>query len=136
MHVISKLLESNNKNVSKIHKNQGKKLQNFFFKNPYRNCITSHNPDELIFHFLIHILNSENLSDSYPEKSLLIIRVNFAKPENINCTGYTLPFELLCRDFDSLELSNLDRDFTIKRLRDSAFSLYKDTGKILEKNLP
>ena len=46
-----------------------------------------------------------------------------------------LPFELLFRDFDSLEVSNLDKEFIKSRLRDSAFSSCKDTGKTLE-NLP
>ena len=44
-----------------------------------------------------------------------------------------LPFELLYKDFDFLEVSNLDKEFIKSRLRDSAFSLYKDEE---EKNLP
>ena len=47
-----------------------------------------------------------------------------------------LPFELLYRDVDSLEVSNLDKEFIKIRLSDSAFSSYKDIGKTLEKNLP
>ena len=47
-----------------------------------------------------------------------------------------LPFELLCRDADSLEISNLYKDFIESRLRDSAFSSNKDTGKTFEKKLP
>ena len=47
-----------------------------------------------------------------------------------------LPFELLCRDTDSLEISNLYKDFIESRLRDSAFSSNKDTGKTFEKKLP
>ena len=47
-----------------------------------------------------------------------------------------LPFELLYRDVNSLEVSNLDKEFMKNRLRDSAFSSHKDTGKTLEKNLP
>ena len=46
-----------------------------------------------------------------------------------------LPFELLYRDVDSLEVSNLDKEFIKSRLRGSAFSSYKDTGKTFEKNL-
>ena len=42
-----------------------------------------------------------------------------------------IPLELLYRDVDSLEVSNLD-----KQLRHSAFSWYKDTSKSFEKNLP
>ena len=47
-----------------------------------------------------------------------------------------IPFELLYRDVDSLEVSNLDKEFIKSRLRDSAFSSYKDTSKTFEKNLP
>ena len=45
-----------------------------------------------------------------------------------------IPFKLLYSDVDSLEVSNLDKDFIKSRLRDT-FSSYKDTGKIIEKNL-
>ena len=47
-----------------------------------------------------------------------------------------LPFELLYRDFDSLEVSNLDKEFIKSRLRDSDFSSCKDASKTFEKNLP
>ena len=45
-------------------------------------------------------------------------------------------FELRCREVDSSEVSNLDKEFIKSRLRDSAFSSYKDTSKTFEKNLP
>ena len=47
-----------------------------------------------------------------------------------------LPFELLHRDVDSLEVSNLDKEFIKCRLRDLALSSYKDNSKTLQKNLP
>ena len=47
-----------------------------------------------------------------------------------------LPFELLYRGVDSLEVSNLDKEFIKSKLRDSAFPSYKDTDKNFEKNLP
>ena len=47
-----------------------------------------------------------------------------------------IPFELLYRDVDSLEVFNLDKEFIKSRLRDSAFSSYKDTCKTFEKHLP
>ena len=46
-----------------------------------------------------------------------------------------LLFELLYRDIDSLEFSNLNKEFVKSRLRDPAFSSYKDTGKTSEKTL-
>ena len=47
-----------------------------------------------------------------------------------------IPFELPYRDFDPLEVSNLDKEFIKCRLRDSAFSSCKDTSKTFQKNLP
>ena len=47
-----------------------------------------------------------------------------------------LPFELLCREVDSLEVSNLDKEFIKSRPRDSTFSSYKDTSKTFQKNIP
>ena len=62
--------------------------------------------------------------------------MNFAiPPKNINFADFMLPLELLYRNVDSLEVSNLDEEFTKSMLRDSAFPPYKDTGKTLEKNL-
>ena len=117
---------SNDKNIYKIHKNQGKKLHNLFLNNSYHNSVTSHNPEKVIFNFSSHVLNTT-------EKSLL----NFAiPPKNINYADYMIPFELLYRDVDSLEVSNLGKEFIKSRLRYSAFSSYKDTSKTFEKNLP
>ena len=47
-----------------------------------------------------------------------------------------LPFELLYREVDSLEVSNLDKEFIKSRPRDSTFSSYKGTSKTFEKNIP
>ena len=123
--LLQNFLVSNDKNIYKIHKNQGKKLHNLFLNNSYHNSVTSHNPDKVIFNFSSHVLNTT-------EKSLLSKGLNFAiPPKNINYADYMIPFELLYRDVDSLEVSNLD-----KQLRHSAFSSYKDTSKSFEKNLP
>ena len=46
-----------------------------------------------------------------------------------------LLFELLHRDVDSLEDSNLDKEFIKSRHIDSVFSSYKDTLKSLKKNV-
>ena len=74
---------------------------------------------------------------SSTEKFLLSKGLNFAiPPKNINDADYMIPFELLYCDFDSLEVSNLDKEFIKSRLRDSAFSLYKDISKTFEKNSP
>ena len=120
VHVVRKFLVSNDKNIYKIRKNQGKKLHNLFLNNSYNNSVTSHDPDKVIFNFSGHALNTT-------EKSLLSKGLNFAiPPKNINYAD----------DVDFLEVANLDKEFIKSRLRDSAFSSYKDTGKTFEKNLP
>ena len=43
---------------------------------------------------------------------------------------------MLYGNVDSLEISDLDKEFIKSRLRDSAFLLYKNTDKIFEKDLP
>ena len=130
VHVITKFLVSNDKNIYKICKNQGKKLHNLFLNNSYHNSVTSHNPDKVIFNFSSHVLNTT-------EKSLLSKGLNFAiPPKNINYADYMIPFELLYRDVDSSEVFNLDKEFIKSRFRYSAFSSDKDTSRTFEKNLP
>ena len=130
VHVITKFLESNDKNSYKIRKNKGTKVHNLFLNNSYHNSVTSHDPDKVIFNFSGHVLNTTEIS-------LLGKGLNFAiPPNNINYADYMLPFELLYRDVDSLEVSNLDKEFIKSRLRDSAFSSYKDNGKTFERYSP
>ena len=130
VHVVTKFLVLNDKNISEIRKNQGTKLHNLYLNNSYHNSVTSHDPDKVIFNLSDHALNTT-------EKSLLNKRLNFAiPPKNINYADFMLPFQLLYRDVDSLKVCNLDKEFIKSRLRDSAFLLSKNTGKTLEKNLP
>ena len=128
--VITKMLVSNDKNIYKIRKNQGKILHDPFLNNRYHNLVTSHNPYKVIFNFLSNILNTT-------KKSLLCKGFNFAiPPKNINYADYMIPFELLYRDVDSSEVFNLDKEFIKSRFRYSAFSSDKDTSRTFEKNLP
>ena len=123
VHVTTQVLVSNDKNIYKIRKNQGKKLHNLFLNNSNHNLAISHDPDKVIFNLPVHVLKTT-------EKSLLSKGRNFAIPtKNINFADYMLPFELLYREVGSLEVSNLDKEFIKSRVRDSAFSPYKDTGK-------
>ena len=46
-----------------------------------------------------------------------------------------LPFELLFRDIDLLDIPRTDRDFIQGRLRDFAFTSYRDVGKNIDRNL-
>ena len=129
LHVVTKFFVLNDKNISKIRKNQSEKFYNLFLNNSHHNSITFHNPEKVIFNFPDHVLNTT-------EKSLLSKGLNFAIPPKKNYADFMLPFELLYRDVDYLEVSNLDKEFIKSRLSNSAFSSYKDIGKTLEKNLP
>ena len=92
--------------------------------------VTSHDPDRVIFNFFDHVLNTT-------EKSLLSKGLNFLiPPKNINYADFMQASELLCRNFDSSEISNLYKEFSENRLRDQALSSCKDTGETLGKNLP
>ena len=63
VHLITKLLVSNDKNIYKIRNNQGKKLHNLFLNNSYHNSVTSHNPDEMILIF--RVMSSTLLRNLY-----------------------------------------------------------------------
>ena len=85
----------------------------------------------MIFNFSHHVLNTTT------ENSILSNGLNFViPPKNISYADFMVLFELVYRDVNSLEVSNLDKEFIKSRLRDSAFSSYKDTSKTFEKNLP
>ena len=61
--VVTKFLLSNDKNISKICKNQGKKLDNLFLNNSCHNSVTSHYSDKVIFNFSGHVLNTIEFQD-------------------------------------------------------------------------
>ena len=66
--------------------------------NSYHNSTTSHDQGKVIFNFSDHVHNTT-------EKSLLSKGLNFAiPPKDINYADFMLPFELLYRDADSLEV--------------------------------
>ena len=62
MHVVTKFLVLNDINISKIRKNQGKKLHNLFLNNLYHNSVTPHDPDKVILNFSDHFLNTTERS--------------------------------------------------------------------------
>ena len=97
-------LVSNEKAISKIQKNHGKKLHNLFLNNYHDNSVTPHDADTVIFSFLSHILTDH-------ENVLLSEGINFAiRPKDINYAYYLLLFELLYRDINSLRIFNFDLD--------------------------
>ena len=46
-----------------------------------------------------------------------------------------LPFELLFRDIDLLDIPRTDRNFIQDRLRDCALTSYRDVGKKIDRSL-
>ena len=129
IHITTVFLAYNYKIISKIWKVQNKKLVNLCSNNNYFESVTSHEPDKVLFNF-----SSYQLSEH--EKSLLSKGLNFAiSPKNLNYADYMLPFELLFRDIDLLDIPRTDRDFIQGRLRDCAFTSYRDAGKNADKNL-
>ena len=78
VHVVTHLLVLNDENISKIVKNQGKKLHNIYLDNSHHKSVTFHNPDKKIFNFPDYVFNTT-------EKSVLSKRLNFViPPKNIN----------------------------------------------------
>ena len=67
---------------------------------------------------------------------MLSRELNFAiPPKNINYVDYLLPFELLFRNIDLCEIPSYDKEFIRSRLRDCAFTSFRDSSKINEHNL-
>ena len=70
------------------------------------------------------------------KKPLLSRGLNFViPPKNVNYTDYLLPFELLFRNIDLCEIPSYDKEFIRSRLRDCAFTSFRDSSKINEHNL-
>ena len=87
--------------------------------------LTFHDPDKVIFNFFGHVLNST-------KKSLLIKGLNFTiPPKNINYADFMIPFELLYSDANSLDVFNLNKEFTKSMLKESPFSSYTTLGRLL-----
>ena len=129
VHITTVFLASNNRSILKIWKVHCKKLNNLSSNNSYFESVTSHDPEKVLFNFSSHQLTEH-------EKSLLSRGLNFAiPPKDLNYADYLLPFELLFRDIDLLDIPRTDRDFIQGRLRDCAFTSYRDVGKNIDRNL-
>ena len=130
IHVCSTFLLSNNKNISKVKETQDKKLCNLVLRNMGNNSDTCQDPDKVIFNF-----SSYNLSDH--KKIVQSKGLSFAiPPQTIEYLELLVPFEMLFRDINSLEVSNLNKWCNNKcRLWDSVYTSFKKVSKISEKNL-
>ena len=127
VHVCNTFLVSNNKNISKVKKTQDKKLCNLLLRNMGNNSDTCQDPDKVIFNF-----SSYNLSDH--EKIVLCKGLSFAiPPKTIEYSEFLVPFDMLFRDINSLEVSNLNKECVKSRLRDSAYTSFKQVLRFLRK---
>ena len=85
--------------------------------------------DKVIFNFSSYNLNNH-------EKSVLCKGLNFAiPPKAIEYSEFLLAFEMLFREITSFYIGNFNKECVKSRLRDSAYSSFKQTSKISEKNL-
>ena len=129
VYITTVFLTSNDKNIIKVRKIQGKKISKLCSDNSYYESVTSHDPEKVLFNFSSHSLTEH-------EKSLLSRALNFALlPKNVNYADYLLPFELLFRDIDLCEVPNYDIEFIRSASRDFAFTYFRDSSKINENNL-
>ena len=128
-HVRNTFLVSNNKNISKVKETQDKKLCNLLLKNVCKNSETCQDTDKVIFNF-----SSYNLNDH--EKSVLCKGLNFTiPPKAIEYSEFLLPFEMLFREITSLDIGDFNKECVKSRLRDSAYSSFKQVSRISDKNL-
>ena len=89
---------------------------------------TSHNLEKVIFNFSSHELNDD-------EKSLLCKGLTFSiPPKHFDYLDHMLPFELLFRDINKIEIPNEDKGFMKSRLKDFVFTsfwLYNYSSKVM-----
>ena len=88
---------------------------------------TSHNPEKVTFNFSSHELNDD-------QKSLLCKGLKFSiPPKHLDYPDHMLPFKLLFRGINEIEITNADKEFMKSRLKDSAFTsfwLYNYISKV------
>ena len=129
VHVCNTFLVSNDKNISKVKETQDKKLCNLLLKNIGKNSDTCQDPDKVIFNF-----SSYNLNDH--KKLVLCKGLNFTiPPKAIEYPEFLLPFEMLFREITSLDIGDFNKECVKSRLRDSAYSSFKQVSRISDKNL-
>ena len=74
-----------------------------------------HNPEKVILNFSSHELNDD-------EKSLLCKGLKFSiPPKHLDYPDHMLPFKLLFRGINRIEMPNEDEEFMKRKLKDSAF---------------
>ena len=84
---------------------------------------TSHDPQKVIFNYSSHVLTES-------EKSLLCKGLNFAiPPDKLEYSDFLLPFELLYRDIQNLDVTDQKKQHLKARIKDSALSPFSSYHK-------
>ena len=83
----------------------------------------SHDPEKVIFNYSSHVLTES-------EKSLLCKGLNFAIPPNkLQYSDFLLPFELLYRDIQNLDVTDQKNQVLKATVKDSAVSSFSSYNK-------
>ena len=115
--VTSLFFEPNIKAIEKIELKQNAKLAKLLAEN------TKHDPKQIIYNYSSFKLTQDH-------ENLLIKGLNFAlPPKKLKYEEYMLPFELLYRDFYSLDKKEEEVVFARNELRQIAFSSFKTYNK-------
>ena len=113
-HICTPFLNTNNKKRSRAKSIQSKKLCNLVLENSNLISETLHDPGKVILNFSKH-----GLSDD--EKSLLCKSLkSLICPKRLDYADQMLPFELLFKDINKIEMPNKGKEIIKSRLKDSA----------------
>ena len=118
-HVCCLFLSKNDKKRKNQQDIHSKKLLNLGIESSK----TSHDPQKVIFNYSSHVLTES-------EKSLLWKGLNFAiPPDKLEYSDFLLPFELLYRHIQNLDVTDQKKQLLKARIKDSALSPFSSYNK-------
>ena len=118
-HVCCLFLNKNDKKLKNKQDINSKKL----FKLGIDSSKTSYDPEKVIFNYSSHVLTES-------EKSLLCKALNFAiPPDKLEYSDFLLPFELLYREIQNLDVTDQKKQILKARIKDSALSSFNSYNK-------
>ena len=118
-HVCCLFLNKNDKKLKNQQDIHSKKLFNLGIESSK----TSHDTKKVIFNYSSHVLTES-------EKSLLCKGLNFAiLPDKLEYFDFLLPFELLYRDIQNLDVTDQKKQLLKARIKDSALSSFSSYNK-------
>ena len=118
-HVFCLVLNKNDKKLKNRQDILSKKLFNLGIESSK----TSHDPEKVIFNYSSHVLKER-------EKGLLCKGLNFAiPPDKLEYSDFLLPFELLYREIQNLDVTDQKKQILKARIKDSALSSFNSYNK-------